>query len=87
MADPVAIEIPKGQWTKVATNVTNGLITVKEWQPDNYQFDYKMTGEAAPTDLSKSIPMSDGQIEIESGAGIDVYLYATKYAGEVIVAV
>lgn len=87
MADPVAVALPVKTWTKVATNATNGVITVKSWQPDNYQVDYRLNGEAAPTNLSTCVPMSDSQIEIESGVGIDVYIYPTKYAGEVIVAI
>lgn len=33
MANPVLIDCPEGQWTKVATNVTSGIIHVTSESP------------------------------------------------------
>jgi len=84
MADPVIVPCTAGVWTKVATNVTAGLIHIKdnfsEWQQT-----YKDTGGAAPTngDYSTSVAFVNPTMEISASAGIDVYLDPRKTAGSV----
>lgn len=87
MADPVVVAItPADTWVKVATNVINGNITIKESGPDAYYYDNRDTGGAAPTDLSTAINFDKSGTEIISNnVGIDVYVYSGGSPGTVIV--
>ena len=73
MADPVVVTCPKDVWTKVATNVTTGLIHILKTDPDAYYQTYRDTGGAAPVDLSDAVPF-DSPLQISASAGIDVYI-------------
>lgn len=82
MADPAIVACTKDAWTKVATNVTAGQIWIKNTGP-HYRQTYVMTGNPAPTDLSKAVNFDGLNMGISASAGIDVYLYASGEAGSV----
>ena len=82
MADPVLVTCTKDTWVKVATNVTTGLVWKTNENP-NYLQTYVMTGNPAPSDLSKAVPIDTWPIPISATAGIDVYIYAQGAAGEI----
>jgi hypothetical protein len=82
MANPVAVACPKDTWTKVATNVTNGQVHKLDYKA-RYLRQYKDNGQAAPTDLSLAIPFDTDSTGISAAAGIDVYIYCQRAAGNV----
>lgn len=73
MADPVLVPCPKGQWTKVATNVTTGIIDLKNTTPVLQT--YRMTGNAAPSGQAEGVQIDGTRLGISNTAAIDVYLY------------
>jgi hypothetical protein len=87
MADPVATSITKNTWVKVASNTKVGVISVKDWQPSDYYYDFRLTGEAAPTDDLTSIQLRTWQLIIQDTANIDVYMKCLNYTGNVIVSI
>ena len=82
MANPVLIDCPEGQWTKVATNVTAGYIHVVSEAPEKYTQTYRDTGGVAPTTLDEAVPFKN-DLTISAGAGIDVYVWPIGKAGKV----
>jgi hypothetical protein len=90
MADPVGVDCPADTWTKVATNVTAGMVWLLINAPSQYFFTYRDTGNPAPTTLddrtlfaSTSIDGTTPGMPISAATGIDVYIYPTKAAGRV----
>lgn len=85
MANPVATSIVKGAWRLVATNVTSGIIHKLDVSPSRYLQTYRLTGEAAPTDINEgAILFENGSSEsIESSDPIDVYVWAKDADGSV----
>lgn len=84
MANPVVIEIPEGQWIKVAENVTLG--TINRLTSDvNYYQTYRVTGQPSPTNpTAGEIPLeavkmfeSGNSEEIGSPTNIDVYILSS----------
>lgn len=75
MANPSVKTITAGQWIKVATNVTSGVVNILDDTPNKYYQTYRDTGGGAPANgnLSEAIPF-DKQFIISAGAGIDVYV-------------
>lgn len=88
MADPVFTPCPKGQWTKVASGVTSGTLTIS-LTAANYLRTYRMAGNLAPTLRSDGLPIFKGrrQEEIKSDLSIDVYIWCDDYDGSVEVAI
>ena len=89
MANPIKVDIPANTWTKVATNVTYGLITIKQWQPSRYYQTYRITGDPAPVgdQTEDTATVTTGQeISIAVTQAADIYLYCFNYDGEVVVA-
>lgn len=82
MADPAVVDCPKGVWTKVATNVTTGLVHILKTDPSAYYQTYRDTGGAAPADLSDAVPF-DSPLQISASAGIDVYVQPNGEDGSV----
>jgi hypothetical protein len=82
MADPVIVPCPVGAWTKVATNVTTGVIHILKTDPDAYFQTYRVTAGAAPTLDSEAVPFKDS-LQISASAGIDVYVWCKGVAGSV----
>jgi hypothetical protein len=83
MADPLVIAIPENTWTKVATNVTNGMVHLLTASRGIYLQTYRLTGEAAPTLVSEGVRIFDNEAEISSESSIDVYIYCQGEAGSV----
>jgi hypothetical protein len=86
--DPVKVEIPADTWTLVASNVTTGLITIKQWQSSRYYQTYRMTGNPAPTgdhNEATSTVTNNPEINISSTEAVDVYLYCYQLNGEIVV--
>ena len=84
MADPVVIDItPADTWQKVATNVVSGFVYALGG-PVKYNYTYRDTGNAPPTDKNEGVSFSDdGVIAISSSAGIDVYIMSLGAVGKV----
>lgn len=85
MANPAIVTCPKDTWTKVATNVTAGVIY--NMLPEvEYVQTYRMTGGSAPANDTDAVPAfiyKHDPIGISSTAAIDVYLKAIGEAGSV----
>jgi hypothetical protein len=87
MPEPVFVDCPADQWTKVATGVTTGII----WKviDTEYLYTYRLTGESAPTLESDGVRVfrdddeSDNQVQIQAGELIDVYLWAKNSNGRI----
>jgi hypothetical protein len=82
MADPAIVACAAGAWTKVATNVTAGVIWAKD-NPGQMLQTYRKTGEAAPTLINEGMPLQIPGQEISSLTGVDVYIWAKENAGSV----
>lgn len=81
MANPAIIACALGQYTKVATNVTEGVIRLDQaTDPGDVLQTFRLTGQGAPTDGAegRQFPMKD--YPIGAIAGIDVYLWPLKRA-------
>ena len=85
MANPTFVNCPKDSWTKVATNVTTGIIHKVYLEPYSYLQTYQLTGEAAPTLKADGVPafLENRREAISATAAIDVYLYPITAAGRV----
>jgi len=89
MANPTRVTINKNTWTKVAT-AAEGIITIRDWQPNTYYMTYVVAGDPAPVGdqtIDTSILVRNYQVVISDDANIDIYMYAYNYDGSVIVAV
>jgi hypothetical protein len=85
--NPQKIEIPANVWTPVATNVTSGLITIKQWQASRYYQTYRVTGDPAPTgdqNEDTSTVTTGQEISIAATESVDVYMYCLDFDGEVV---
>jgi len=88
MASPNVIALPAGEWTKVATSVTHGIVDRMSGASPALMVTYRMNGEAAPEDLADASLWDGDQLVIQAPAGIDVYFYASgEVAGSVKVCV
>lgn len=83
MANPISIECALDTWTKVAENVSRGLVFIKEVGAVYYST-YRETGEAAPTSLDEGVRLRQpgGKI-IAQTKPIDVYIWAQRLKGKV----
>lgn len=86
MSDPVLIPCAKDDWTKVATNVVNGRIHKKSNLPHTYLSVYRDTGNVAPTSRLEGVAIfvdNNTEESIFASAGVDVYIFPVKAAGNV----
>lgn len=81
MPNPAIVPCPADTWTKVATNVVVGVV-YRLTGRKLYQT-YRLTGGAAPTDLTEAVDLVTPADVIESAQGIDVYIYSKGGAGSV----
>ena len=86
MPDPTVVVCTEDTWVNVATNVITGMIWRMTLGPQ-YLHTYRLTGTAAPTDLTDAVPIfrneeSDYEA-ISANQAIDVYIYAAGDAGKV----
>jgi len=81
MANPVFPQVTAANvWTKVATNVTTGVMH-KHKTDIGYWQTYRMTGGTAPTTKDEAVKMfiDNRQSEnISASAGIDVYVWSDE---------
>lgn len=85
MANPVFVDCPADEWTKVATDVTTGQIWKANTTPAYLQT-YKLTGEAAPSDRGEGMKLfsdDNNSEEISSSEPIDVYVFPVGAIGRV----
>lgn len=82
MANPVLVNCPEGQWTKVATNVTAGVVHIVSLDPEKYTQTYRVTAGPAPTTLDEAVWFKD-ELSIAASAAIDVYIWPIGAAGKV----
>lgn len=86
MSNPVFVDCPADQWTKVATAVITGQIWRVGRKP-KYMQTYRETADPVPTERSDGVlvfPLEDIDSEdISSSSPIDVYLYPIGSAGRV----
>ena len=82
MANPVFKNCPKGEWTKVATNVTQGAVWIQNVQATYMQM-FKLTAEAAPTEQGDGARMELPGMAIAAPSAIDVYIWPVGHAGKV----
>ena len=77
MADPTLVTCTADAWTKVATNVTTGVIHIITNVPGQYLQTYRDTGGAAPSGSpgEEAVLIPADEISIAAAAGIDVYIY------------
>jgi len=88
MANPVKIDLLKNQWTLVATNALEGIIRIRQWQPDKYFITYRLNADPAPAgdqNEATSVRVYNQQVIISDTSGIDVYMYAYDLEGEAVV--
>lgn len=85
MATPVFKACTRDAWTKVATNVQTGFIHKVSHAPNMYLQTYRDTGVTAPTLRTDGVELFAESVteDIFAIAGIDVYVWADKVAGEV----
>jgi len=81
MADPVIEDVPEDTWTKVATNVTTGIIHALLSEA-RYEHTYRDTGGAAPSTFEEGAPFVK-RLVISATAGIDVYINCQDKDGKV----
>ena len=81
MSNPAIVVCPVNAWTKVATNVAAGVV-YRITGRKLYQT-YRVSGGAAPTDLTEAVDLVTPADAIESSQGIDVYIYSKDEAGSV----
>jgi hypothetical protein len=84
MASPSIVSCPAGAWTKVADNVTAGVVYVFSNEPQ-YLHTWRDHGDPAPTLITEGVGMNEG-IEgnrIEMDRAIDVYVWCVGAAGSV----
>jgi hypothetical protein len=88
------VDLTQNTWTKVATNVTDGIIELRNCQPSKIWKTYVATGAGAPTggnstgnpfDLDEASPVLERSITISNSTAIDVYLFTTEKSIEVVV--
>jgi hypothetical protein len=84
MANPVFVNTPAAEWTKVADNVTSAIVHNKKLA-SSYVYTYRMHGGTAPTDITEGVPAFDegNQEKITASAAIDVYFAAIDKDGRV----
>ena len=90
MAAPVQVTIPADAWTEVATNVTQGVIKIKDPIVSRFYCTFVNTGDSAPTgdqNIDEAWQLNSEEQIIAAQAGIDAYMYCLDRAGRVVVSV
>ena len=74
MANPVIVAVPKDVWTKVATSVQRGQISIIGNQPSQFLSTYRLAGDSVPISKDEGIAFSRKSVQIKSKELIDVYI-------------
>jgi len=85
MANPIFIDCPKNQWTKIATNISAINVHKVVRVTYEYLFTTVLTGGVAPTTKEEGVEAFEkGSLqEVYSSSKIDVYLFAITATGRV----
>lgn len=75
MANPLLIDVDANEWTKVATAVNVGQLSIIGQQSPQVLTTYRITGDPAPNSAGEGIRMSRKSVPIKSSFLIDVYVY------------
>jgi hypothetical protein len=85
MANPAIVSItPVNTWAKIATAVFCGKIIAIDNNPKSYFYDYRLTGESAPSDDSTAKRFNKVIEKVESQQLIDIYVKTKGSIGSVI---
>lgn len=87
MANPELKPLTADTWVKVATEVFGGTVTTANTTPKFYLFDYRISGDPAPSNDNTAIQFKENTVPIGSSSAIDVYIKAVGADGGVIVAI
>ena len=87
MADPERKELTKDVWTKIATAVSAGFVSIANTKPDKYLQTYKETGNPPPTDNDEALHLRQPGAPIQTPGSIDVYIKPIGADGAVILAI
>lgn len=87
MANPVTVSLPADTWVNVASNTTQCRVRLKDAGDCRYFYTYKLTGGAAPTDLSdtQSVMSEHTWIFFSHNEAIDCYIQAKEHDSEALV--
>lgn len=86
MANPATVSCDADVWTKVATAVKSGQVSIKNNAPRVYRCTYVVTADPAPSDDSVALAFDeDGSLPISADEEIDVYIKPVGANGLVIV--
>jgi len=80
MADPTIVTLTRDTWVKVASSVTSATIDIRKSEPLPVYQTYRMAGGSAPTDMTDATICDYPQQLVQTGAAIDVYMYAQGWA-------
>jgi hypothetical protein len=89
MADPAIVACTAGQWTKVATNQTAGVIHILTGNTGQIWLQtYRATGGGAPTLRTEGVVFGKDTLSkqtetINAAAGVDVYVWPDLHDGSV----
>jgi hypothetical protein len=87
MPNPLVVDLTANTWTKVATAVKTGQVTIKNNTPNMYKHTYVLTGESAPTDDTKAHKFIANSGYISAAEDIDVYIKSVGKNGKILVEV
>lgn len=76
MANPVQTIIPKKTWTKVATSVTAGKVSVQDGAKVLYT--YSSSPSVAPTSNATAVQIRGGEVTISAAVASDVWCFSTQ---------
>ena len=78
--NPAVFPCPAETWTQIATGAEKGLITILEPRA-SYRITYRVSPSVPPAtqqEIDESPKIQSLEIDIESDAPIDVYVYAVR---------
>jgi len=84
MANPEILTLPADEWTKVAEDVTEGIIDIVTSTPKAYFRTYRITGDPPPSGLDGVKRLRDGE-HISAISSVDVYVFPVGGVGKVTV--
>ena len=81
--DPIEKAIPADEWTKIATNVKTGSVSILNPTNDDWYWTQRATGEAAPTTEEPEVKLEFQTSIISETVEVDIYVYVKNKAGRV----
>lgn len=84
MANPINVTCPKDIWTKVASNITSGVVKIIDTRPNLYLETYRINADPSPANNDGANPVdSNRELIIQSSLSIDIYIQPVGADGEV----